>query len=51
MNTMSTLFGGLLAVLVLYAIGGRIRNLPPILRAVLAGLIPLLGYFMLIIGR
>jgi len=51
MNTMTTLFGGLLAVLVLYAIGGRIRNLPPILRAALAGLIPLLGYFMLIIGR
>ncbi len=51
MNTMTTLFGGLLAVLVLYAIGGRIRNLPPILRAVLAGLIPLLGYFLLIVGR
>ena len=51
MNTMTTLFGGLLAVLVLYAIGGRIRNLPPILRAVLAGLIPLLAYFLLIVGR
>ena len=51
MTTMTTLFGGLLAVLVLYAIAGSIRNLPPILRAVLAGLIPLLGYFVLIIGR
>jgi len=51
MTTMTTLFGGLLAVLVLYAIGGHVRNLPPILRAVMAGLIPLLGYFVLIIGR
>lgn len=51
MNTMTTLSGGLAAVLVLYAIGGSIRNLPPILRAVLAGLIPLLGYFGLIVGR
>ncbi|MHB1187281.1 FixH family protein [Thiobacillus sp.] len=51
MNTMTTLFGGLAAVLVLYAIAGRIRSLPPILRAVLAGLIPLLGYFVLIVGR
>jgi nitrogen fixation protein FixH len=51
MNTMTTLFGGLAAVFVLYLMTGRIRNLPPVLRAVLAGLIPLLGYFMLIIGR
>lgn len=51
MNTMTTLFGGLAAVFVLYAIGGTIRSLPPMLRAILAGLIPLLGYFALIVGR
>ena len=51
MNTMTTLFGGLVAVLAVYALGGLIRSLPPILRAVLAGLVPLLGYFVLIIGR
>lgn len=51
MNTLTTLFGGLAAVFVLYAAGGAIRSLPPALRALLAGLIPLLGYFVLIIGR
>jgi nitrogen fixation protein FixH len=51
MNTMTTLFGGLAAVFVLYVMGGAIRSLPPILRAVLAGLIPLLAYFVLIVGR
>jgi nitrogen fixation protein FixH len=51
MTTMTSLLGGLAAVFVLYAMGGAIRGLPPILRALLAGLIPLLVYFMLIIGR
>ncbi len=51
MNTMTTLSGGLAAVFVLYVMGGAIRSLPPILRAVLAGLIPLLAYFVLIVGR
>lgn len=51
MNTLTTLFGGLAAVFVLYVAGGVIRGLPPILRALLAGLLPLLGYFALIIGR
>jgi nitrogen fixation protein FixH len=51
MNTMTTLFGGLVAVLILYAIAGVFRSLPPILRATLAGLIPLLAYFVLIVGR
>ena len=51
MNTMTTLSGGLLAVLVLYLIGGRFPALPPILRALLAGLLPLLAYFLLIVGR
>ncbi len=51
MNTMTTLFGGLAAVFALYVMGGALRSLPPILRAVLAGLIPLLAYFALIIGR
>lgn len=50
-NTVLTLFGGLAAVLVLYAVGGLIRSLPPILRAVLAGGIPLVAYFVLIIGH
>jgi len=51
MNTMTTLSGGLAAVLALYLIGGAVRNLPPILRALLAGLLPLLAYFVLIVGR
>ena len=51
MNTMTSLFGGLLAVFALYVLGGAIRRLPPLLRAVLAGLIPLLAYFVLVVGR
>jgi nitrogen fixation protein FixH len=51
MNMMITLFGGLIAVVVLYVIGGLFRSLSPILRAVLAGVIPLIGYFVLIVGR
>lgn len=51
MNTMTTLFGGLAAVLALYALGGRLPSLPPMLRALLAGLLPLLAYFVLIVGR
>lgn len=51
MNTLTTLFGGLAAVFVLYVAGGAIRGLPPILRALLAGLLPLLAYFVLIVGR
>lgn len=51
MNTMITLFGGLAAVLVLYALGGVVRGLAPMLRAALAGMIPLLAYFVLIVGR
>jgi nitrogen fixation protein FixH len=51
MNTMTSLLGGLAAVFALYAMGGAIRGLPPILRALLAGLIPLLTYFALIVGR
>ena len=51
MTTMTTLFGGLIAVLALYAIGGLFRSLPPMLRAVLAGVIPLMAYFVLIVGR
>lgn len=51
MNTMTTLFGGLGAVLVLYATCGLWRGLSPILRAVLAGVIPLAAYFILIVGR
>lgn len=50
-NTLVTLSGGLVAVLVLYAIGGRVRGMPPMLRALLAGLLPLLAYFVLIVGR
>jgi len=51
MNTMTTLFGGLVAVLALYAIGGAFRGLSPMLRAALAGVVPLAGYFVLIVGR
>jgi nitrogen fixation protein FixH len=51
MNTLTTLFGGLAAVFVLYAAGGTIRSLPPALRALLAGLIPLVAYFVLTVGR
>lgn len=51
MTTMMTLFGGLVAVVVLFTLGGAIRALPPMLRAALAGLIPLLAYFVLIVGR
>ena len=51
MNTMTTLFGGLAAVLVLYAAGGWVRSLPPMLRAVLAGVVPLGAYFLLIVGQ
>lgn len=50
-DTLLTLSGGLVAVLVLYALGGRVPGLPPALRALLAGLLPLLGYFLLIVGR
>lgn len=51
MTTMTTLFGGLSAVLVLYAMGGVFKSLPPMLRAVLAAVIPLMAYFVLIVGR
>lgn len=51
MNTMTTLFGGLGAVFTLYAIGGVFRGLPPMLRAALAGMLPLAVYFVLIVGR
>lgn len=51
MNTMTTLFGGLAAVFAVYAAAGLVRGMSPILRAVLAGLVPLVGYFVLIIGR
>lgn len=49
-NTVITLFGGLAGVLVLYAVGSLVR-LPAILRAVLAGLIPLFAYFVYIVGH
>jgi nitrogen fixation protein FixH len=48
---MTTLFGGLALVFVIYSVAGAFRRLSPILRAALAGLVPLLGYFVLIIGR
>lgn len=50
MNTMTTLFGGLAAVLVLYTIGGLFRGLPPLLRALLAGMVPLVTYFVAVMG-
>lgn len=51
MTTLTTLFGGLAAVFIVYALGGLFRGLPVMLRAVVAGLVPLVGYFVLIIGR
>lgn len=51
MNTMTTLFGGLAAVIALYAAGGLIRGLPPMLRALLAGVMPLVAYFAFSIGN
>jgi nitrogen fixation protein FixH len=51
MTTLSTLFSGLAAVLVLYWAGGHIRSLPTVLRALLASCIPLLIYFLSIVGR
>jgi len=51
MNTMTTLFGGLAAVFVLYVAAGAVRGLPPMLRAALAGLIPLVAYFALNVGH
>ena len=51
MNTFLTLFGGLAAVIVLYALGGFVRALSPMLRAALAGLIPLVVYFVYVFGR
>ena len=51
MNTFTTLFGGLAAVLALYAFGGLIRSMPPMLRAALAGVVPLIAYFAFIVGE
>ncbi|MHB1352081.1 MAG: FixH family protein [Thiobacillus sp.] len=51
MTTLTTLFGGLAAVFALFALGGFVRGLPLALRAVLAGLVPLIAYFSLTIGR
>lgn len=51
MTTELTLFGGLAAVIVLYAAGGFFRALPPVLRAVIAGGVPLVLYFLLLIGH
>lgn len=45
MSTLVTLFGGLVAVLALYALGGAMPGLSPRLRAVLAALVPLVVYF------
>jgi len=50
-STLVTLIAGVAAVLILYGIGSLVRSLHPILRAVLAGVIPLLGYFVFIVGR
>lgn len=51
MTTLVSLFGGLASVLILYLLAGLFRGLPTVLRAVLAGTIPLVGYFALIVGR
>jgi nitrogen fixation protein FixH len=51
MSTLTTLFSGLAAVFVLYWAGGYLRALPPVLRALLASGLPLLVYFVSIVGR
>lgn len=51
MSTLFTLFSGLAAVIVLYWAGGLFRSLPPVLRALLASCVPLLVYFLSIVGR
>jgi nitrogen fixation protein FixH len=51
MNTFVSLFGGLAGVLVLYAAGRAVPRLPPALRAALAGTIPLVAYFIVILGH
>lgn len=51
MTTLFTLFSGLASVLLLYWAGGRLRGLPTVLRALLASCIPLLIYFLSIVGR
>jgi len=49
-STLSTLFSGLAAVLLLYWLGGFLRGVPAALRALLASCLPLLVYFLSIIG-
>ena len=51
MSTLFTLFSGLAAVIILYWVGGFFRSLPAVLRALLASCIPLLAYFLSIVGR
>lgn len=47
-ETLPTLFGGLASVLILFSLTGR---LPYAIRALVAAGVPLLGYFLFIIGR
>ena len=51
MNTLATLLGGLLLILILYGALGWIASLPPALRAVLASRLSLVAYFVLMVGR
>ncbi|MEQ1593184.1 MAG: FixH family protein [Thiobacillaceae bacterium] len=51
MSTLASLFGGLLLVLVLYGALGWVTALPTALRAVLASSLPLIAYFIFILGR
>jgi nitrogen fixation protein FixH len=50
MTTFNTLFGGLLAVVVLYFLLGFARQLPPLFRALIAGGVPLVAYFASLVG-
>lgn len=51
MSTLTSLFGGLVLVLLLYTAGAWIKNLPTALRAALASGLPLIGYFVYLAGR
>lgn len=51
MNTLATLLGGLLLILVLYSVLGWMQRVPVALRAVLASSLSLLAYFVFIAGH
>lgn len=51
MNTLVTLLGGLLLMLIVYGALGWLPGLPQVLRAVLASSLTLIAYFVFMLGR